>query len=200
MRAHRFGQAWHWVGRGRASAPLTGALFALAITAASAAPSAPTVVTASGTVTGVAASYAATPYAPAFTVKNFLGIPYAAPPVGALRWMPPQKPANWTTPLAATQYSNICPQGFSELTFGGGNEDCLYINVQAPTDAAPGSKLPVMFWLHGGGLQTGSGEEYDGASLVREGHVIFVDFNYRLGLLGFFSHPALAAESAGADI
>jgi len=128
-------------------------------------------------------------------INNFLGVPYATPPLASLRWKPPTAPTPWTTTLQTVAYSNFCPQGLSELSPGGGSEDCLYLNVQGPANATPGSNLPVMVWIHGGGLSTGSGQEYNAASLVQGGNVIVVTFNYRLGLLGFLGHPALAAES-----
>jgi para-nitrobenzyl esterase len=127
-------------------------------------------------------------------INDFLGIPYAAPPVGALRWVAPAAPAHWTNTLQATQYSAYCPQGFSEIGPGGGAEDCLYLNVQVPASANAQSNLPVMVWIHGGGLTTGSGQEYDGTGLINSGNVVFVSFNYRLGLLGFMALPALAQQ------
>ncbi len=127
-------------------------------------------------------------------ISNFLGIPYAQPPVGPLRWKAPVAPVAATSTLQTTAFGNFCPQGLSELSAGGGSEDCLYLNVQAPSAATASSNLPVMFWIHGGGLTTGSGQEYNGSSLVQTGNVIVVTFNYRLGLLGFLAHPALAAE------
>ena len=127
-------------------------------------------------------------------INNFLGVPYAQPPVGALRWTAPVAPKASGTTLQTVAYSNFCPQGLSELSAGGGAEDCLYLNVQGPSAATSSSNLPVMFWIHGGGLTTGSGQEYNGTNLVRTGNVIVVTFNYRLGILGFLGHPALAAE------
>jgi para-nitrobenzyl esterase len=127
-------------------------------------------------------------------INYFLGIPYAAPPVGSLRWVAPTAPAKWTTTMQTVAFGNFCPQGESQLSTGGGSEDCLYLNVEAPAAATPSSKLPVMVWIHGGGLTTGSGQEYNGTNLIQSGNVIFVSLNYRLGLLGFLAHPALAAE------
>ena len=127
-------------------------------------------------------------------VNTFLGIPYAAPPVGSLRWVAPQPSAPWSGTRQAVSYGAYCPQGFSEIGPGGGSEDCLYLNVQAPSIARPGSNLPVMVWIHGGSLTTGSGQEYDGTSLVHANGVVFVSLNYRLGLLGFLALPALAAQ------
>ena len=127
-------------------------------------------------------------------INDFLGIPYAATPVGALRWAAPTPPAPWTNTLQATAYSAYCPQGFSEIGPGGGAEDCLYLNVQKPASANSKSDLPVMVWIHGGGLSTGSGQEYDGTALINAGNVVYVSFNYRLGLLGFMGLPALAQQ------
>jgi len=125
------------------------------------------------------------------TVSTFLGIPYAAPPVGDLRWWPPQPVVPWTTPLDASQFGNICPQG------GNRNEDCLYLNVYVPTKAleSPGHHFPVMVWVHGGAFLEGAGSQYEPTRLVTMGDVIVVTINYRLGALGFLAHPALSAES-----
>ena len=131
-------------------------------------------------------------------VASFLGMPFAQPPVGALRWTDPQPASPWSGVRNATQYSAYCPQGFSEIGAGGGVEDCLYINVQKPANALPGANLPVMFWIYGGGLLTGSGLEYDGTSMVNTGNVIYVTFNYRLGYLGFLALSALTAENPNA--
>jgi para-nitrobenzyl esterase len=129
-----------------------------------------------------------------FGLNYFLGVPYAAPPVGALRWKPPAAPTPWKTTLQTVAFGNFCPQGLSELSPGGGNEDCLYLNVQTPSGITGASKLPVMVWIHGGGLTTGSGQEYNAESLIYTGNVVTVTFNYRLGVLGFLADPALAAE------
>jgi len=127
-------------------------------------------------------------------LNEFLGVPYAAPPVGALRWKRPTAPTPWTQTIQTTSFGHFCPQGLSELSPGGGDEDCLYLNVYAPSNVTPSSNLPVMVWIHGGGLTTGSGQEYDATSLVQTGNVVVVTLNYRLGVLGFLAHPALALE------
>ena len=132
-------------------------------------------------------------------INDFLGIPYAAPPVGPLRWAAPTPPAPWANTLQATQYSAYCPQGLSEIGAGGGSENCLYLNVQAPAAATGSSNLPVMVWIHGGGLSTGSGQEYDGTGLINSGNVVYVSFNYRLGLLGFMGNATLAAQDPHAS-
>jgi para-nitrobenzyl esterase len=130
----------------------------------------------------------------------FRGIPYAAPPVGELRWRPPQPPASWSGLRDATAFGPACPQTPNSPVMmvgpvGASSEDCLTLNVWMPANAAPGAKLPVMVWIHGGGFFTGSGSErqFDGEPYVARG-IVFVAINYRLGRLGFFAHPALDAE------
>ena len=131
-------------------------------------------------------------------IDSFKGIPYAAPPVGEGRWRAPRPPEAWSGTLDAGQVGAICIQPPSNGDNGVGplpmSEDCLTVNVWTPADYA-GEPLPVMVWIHGGGLNNGSGTAalYDGASLARRG-VVVVTLNYRLGRLGFFDHPALAAE------
>ena len=133
-------------------------------------------------------------------VRIFLGIPYAAPPVGPLRWRPPQAVAAWKQPLATQSYGARCMQAgqFADMIFHdpGASEDCLTLNVWAPRDPAPGAKLPVMVWIYGGGFAAGSTSErrQDGEAFAKRG-VILVTMNYRLNIFGFFAHPALAAES-----
>ena len=135
------------------------------------------------------------------TIKNgvraYLGIPYAAPPVGSLRWEPPQPPAPWKSTLPAVQFGNTCPQNNTLGVFAArsNTEDCLYLNVYASGDADDrGRKRPVMFWIHGGGLLDGESNDYDGSKLVRDGKTVVVTINYRLGALGFFAHPSLDKE------
>ena len=137
--------------------------------------------------------------------RSFLGIPYAAPPTGALRWKAPQLAAFWTVPRDALKFGNDCPQKVIGLfalpgeTPGAvkGNEDCLTLNVYTPTGATPQSKLSVMTWIHGGSFVAGSGSGYSGAELARKYGVIVVTLNYRLGALGWLSLPALSAEAGG---
>ncbi len=128
-------------------------------------------------------------------VNTFNGVPYAAPPVGSLRWVAPQPPASWTGVRQATAFGSQCPQPLSQFGHQGNDEDCLYLNVQTPANATPSSKLPVMVWIHGGAFITGEGWDYDGTALVNAGNAIIVTLNYRLGLLGFMANPALAAEN-----
>jgi para-nitrobenzyl esterase len=128
-------------------------------------------------------------------VSTFNGVPYAAPPVGALRWVAPQLPASWSGVRQATAFGSQCPQPLSQFGHAGTDEDCLYLNVQVPASATPSSNLPVMVWIHGGAFITGEGWDYDATALVQAGNVMVVTINYRLGLLGFMAHPALAAEN-----
>lgn len=129
----------------------------------------------------------------------FKGIPYAAPPIGELRWKPPQPVAAWQEPLRCTSFGPSCPQptqmGLPPLDVGETGEDCLYLNVWSPADS-PEERLPVMVWIHGGSFETGSGSMavYGGYDLAALG-VVVVTVNYRVGPLGFLAHPALSAES-----
>ena len=134
--------------------------------------------------------------------KAFLGLPYAAPPTGPLRWRSPKPPASWTGTRDATKYAGRCEQYhiWNDYIFqdAGPTEDCLYLNVYAPASAQPGSKLPVMFWIHGGGFVAGSGSEprYSNSGLVPKG-VVLVTINYRLGVFGFLTSEELAKEDDG---
>ncbi|HEY8614596.1 carboxylesterase/lipase family protein [Phenylobacterium sp.] len=146
--------------------------------AAAAAAAGPVVKTAQGAVRGAAAD----------GVAVFQGIPYAAPPVGDLRWRPPAAPAEWTVVRDATKPGANCTQ----------SEDCLFVNVTRPANAKAGAKLPVMVWIHGGAFVTGNsigafGAEHDGTEFAKQG-VITVSLNYRLGRAGWFAHPALTRE------
>lgn len=136
----------------------------------------------------------------------FLGIPFAAPPVGALRWKQPQAVAAWTGTRKTDAYAASCMQKSGIPVSAGGtagalSEDCLYLNVWTPRSGV-GGKRPVMVWIHGGALVYGSGNValYDGSAHARRGAVV-VTINYRMGALGFFSHPAIdgAAPSAPAN-
>jgi para-nitrobenzyl esterase len=128
----------------------------------------------------------------------YKGAPFAAPPVGDLRWRPPQPLKPWTGVRQAIAFAPGCIQGPSALVPGAGgvpfSEDCLYLNVWRPAEAK--GPLPVMVWVYGGGFASGSGgwDLFDGSALARHG-VMVVTFNYRLGALGFMAHPALTAES-----
>ncbi|MFD0318817.1 carboxylesterase/lipase family protein [Streptomyces flavalbus] len=150
----------------------------------------PTVTTHYGQVRGTADE----------TAASYLGIPYAAPPVGANRWKPPSPPRPWTGVRDATSPGNPCVQALTPTPWGNlagpgtPSEDCLYLNVYTPAKRSL-VKRPVMLWIHGGGYTVGSGTFYDGAELAARGDVVVVNFNYRLGAFGYLAHPDLAKES-----
>jgi para-nitrobenzyl esterase len=138
-------------------------------------------------------------------VRTFKGVPFAAPPVGPLRWKSPQPVASWSGVRKAVDFGPRCMQGnvFSDMKFydAGPSEDCLYLNLWMPEAAFDGRqpeqiKLPVMVWIYGGGFQAGATSEprQDGGVLSKRG-VLIVSMNYRLGIFGYFSHPELARES-----
>ncbi len=132
----------------------------------------------------------------------YRNVPYAAAPVGPLRWAPPQPAPRWSGVRDATKNGPSCPQPMNAdgtpNAFGGANgpvsEDCLQLNVFAPKAA---KQAPVMVWLHGGGHRVGAGWVYDGSNFARDG-VVVVTINYRLGALGYLAHPALARAARGA--
>ncbi|MBX6359265.1 MAG: carboxylesterase family protein [Acidobacterium ailaaui] len=132
-------------------------------------------------------------------VRVFKGIPYAAPPVGKLRWRPPQAAAKWHGTLDATNFGHHCmqPAVFQDMIFRdpGPSEDCLNLNVWTPTTDKH-AKLPVMVWIYGGGFYAGAASEarQDGENLAHRG-VVIVSMNYRLNIFGFLVHPELTAES-----
>lgn len=123
--------------------------------------------------------------------RTFQGIPYAAPPVGELRWRSPQPPQPWTEPRDATRPGSPCPQPVGGITGspGGGAEDCLFLNVTTPNSAGPDRCKPVMVWLHGTGDRSGS--DLDPQRVAIDGDVVFVTLNYRLGVFGNFGHAGL---------
>jgi len=129
------------------------------------------------------------------TTREFLGVPYAAPPVGNLRWQPPQPAASWPGVRAATSFAPHCPQSASPFGLASTSEDCLYLNVYTPPGGNPGHR-PVMVWIHGGALVTGESDDYNPAALVRRG-VVVVTINYRLGALGFLADSSLASRPGG---
>ncbi|NTJ11558.1 carboxylesterase/lipase family protein [Rhizobium lusitanum] len=168
------------------------AMFLLAVTiglwltvagvSAASSPDAPIVQTRSGIVRGAHAE----------GISKFLGIPYAKPPVGDLRWTNPSKPESWRGVRDATEFGKVCAQvkelgDFADASL---NEDCLYLNVFAPDNARD---RPVMFWIHGGAT-TGMSNSYDGSVLAKEQGVVVVTVNYRLGALGALVHPALDGQ------
>ncbi len=129
-------------------------------------------------------------------VTEFLGVPYAEPPVGGLRWQPPKDKAPWTGTRTATEFAPICALTTTLGVFSGppnNNEDCLYLNVFTP-DLDPSAKLPVVVWIHGGGNVDGETPGYDGSKLASLGKTVVVTMAYRLNLMGFLAHPALDNE------
>ena len=137
-------------------------------------------------------------------VWSFRGVPYAAPPVGARRWRPPARPLAWDGVREALRFGPVAPQGIGSLQALGGraephDEDCLLLNVWTPSLEEP--VRPVLVFVHGGSFVSGSGSSglYRGGMLASEGDVVVVTLNYRLGLLGFLSHPVLASEETWLD-
>lgn len=167
---------------------IVGLFAAAAVWTANAAAAQPVALTDNGPVVGVDSP----------TVHTFRGIPYAAPPVGALRWQPPQPHAAWSTALDASAFANHCPQPTSPFGLPTDTEDCLYLNVYSPNHQGFAldvrHRRPVMVWIHGGALFLGESDDYDPARLVAQ-DVVVVTINYRLGALGFLAHPALTSES-----
>ena len=169
-----------------------GSLFAMALAAlATAAASAEPVITApSGAVRGVTQD----------GLQVFKGIPYAAPPLGALRWKPPVAPAAWKGVRDALDFGPACYQpkpragSIYASPLKAMSEDCLSLNIWAPEKA---KKAPVLVWIHGGSLISGSSSEgmYDGAPMSKRSGLVVVSINYRLGVLGYMAHPELSAES-----
>jgi para-nitrobenzyl esterase len=128
-------------------------------------------------------------------MAEYLGVPYAAPPVGALRWQPPRPAAPWRGIREATSFAPHCPQPASPFGVASTSENCLYLNVYAPAGAR-NRDLPVMVWIHGGSLLVGESDGYNPAGLVHDG-VIVVTINYRIGALGFLADSALAKAPGG---
>ena len=132
---------------------------------------------------------------------QWLGIPYAEPPQGSLRWKAPRELTKQKEIVKALKFSDSCPQIPSiSLDRGGkgeytGSEDCLYLNVFTPKKLSSDKKLPVMFWIHGGGNTSGEAASYDFSKLANTHELVIVSINYRLGFLGWFYHPAFAATS-----
>src|ERR1700729_19858 len=164
------------------------ALATLFLAAAFATASAQTVVTDTGTFTGIPS-----PSDPA-AVDVFFGIRYAAAPEAAARWTPPQPPTPPTGTVLADLPGPACPQAGSTVPLPQ-SEDCLFLNVYVPLTATPHSKLPVFFWIHGGALVTGTGADYDPSVMVAENNIIVVTINYRLGALGWLVEPGLLART-----
>lgn len=150
--------------------------------------SAPTVSIKQGKLTGINR----------FGINEFLGVRYALPPTDAMRWRPPQLVPVGNKEVSALQFGNNCPQTASPFGAASLSEDCLFLNIYTPSDFNKSGEfgaLPVMVWIHGGGLRSGSGSSYNPTDLVKQGKVIVVTINYRLGALGFLAHPAFDNEN-----
>jgi para-nitrobenzyl esterase len=133
------------------------------------------------------------------SVDEWLGMPYAAPPVGALRWEPPRPAIPWQGVRSALTYGNRCPQLADTNGPRADTEDCLYLNVYAPAVIPAGKRLPVLFMIHGGRLVNGAGDQHDGSLIAQDEHVIVVSFNYRVGPFGFLALPGLTSSKDGAE-
>ncbi|MBP6116516.1 MAG: carboxylesterase family protein [Neisseriaceae bacterium] len=166
-----------------------GTLLYMTLTHASPLATTPVINTSQGPIQGIVQE----------SMQQYKGIPYAKPPLGAQRWQPPIAAEPWTSTRATTAFGPTCATKLDLAGFGptSNSEDCLYLNVYAPTATAEQGKRPVMVVIPGGGLIAGSGNEYNPQKLVEQG-LIVVSFNYRLGVFGYFSHPALNAEGHAA--
>jgi para-nitrobenzyl esterase len=173
---------------GATALALTATLFGVATADANPAHDrAPLVVTSGGVVRGVDGG----------AVDRFLGLPYAAPPVGALRWQPPAPAARWSGIRDGSAFAPHCAQNGGPFGVASTSEDCLYLNVFTPSGQANRLRRnPVLVWIHGGALVNGASDSYDPTQLVGNG-VVVVTINYRLGALGFLAHPALAGAPGG---
>jgi len=129
-------------------------------------------------------------------VDEFLGIPYATPPLAELRWRPPQPHEPWADTLDAVAFGNTCAQTLTLGVFAArsDHEDCLFLNVFAPADRSPDSGLPVMIWMHGGAILAGGSNDYDGSKLADDGNMIVVTINNRMNVFGFLALPGLDSE------
>jgi para-nitrobenzyl esterase len=150
------------------------------------------VATTTGTYQGLQ-NFQELPGDPATGVNVFLGIRYAQPPVGTLRWKPPQAPNPGQGSFLAAAPGHTCTQGRST-----DSEDCLFLNVYTPSNVNPRSRLPVFVWIHGGALVNGAGSDYDPSVMVADNNIIVVTINYRLGSLGFLAASVLAAQQPDA--
>ncbi len=150
------------------------------------------VVTTTGTYQGLK-NFQELPGDPVTGVNIFFGIRYAQPPVGTLRWQPPQAPNPGQGSIQAVTPGHTCVQGRST-----DSEDCLFLNVYTPSNATAKSKLPVFIWIHGGALVNGAGSDYDPSVMVADNNIIVVTINYRLGSLGFLAASVLSATAPNA--
>lgn len=169
----------------RRTALISSLLLAVFTSAGLAQTAAPIVSTSHGAVSGVLSQ----------SVRQYLGIPFAAPPVGNLRWQPPQPPVPWPGIRDGSVPSKRCAQPKTSFGAESLTEDCLYLNVHVPSDIGA-RRLPVMVWIHGGAFISGAAPDYDMRTLASKAQAVVVSVNYRLGPFGFFRTPELAAQSA----
>ncbi len=176
-------QTWHASGLALCS------LLAWAMPSSASANDAPIAHTAQGDVQGAQIA----------GVTQYRGIPYAKPPVGALRWVAPQAPEPWSGVRDASRFGPACPQGAEAIADNGPHsEDCLLINVHVPPGADKSSR-PVFLWVHGSGTVLGSGSYYDASKLALATDAVVVTFNYRLGALGWLWTSGMLAENKGSN-
>jgi carboxylesterase type B len=128
-------------------------------------------------------------------VDAFRGLPYAAPPIGERRFAPPAPANGWPGVRDATRYGDRCAQVENPNGPRSESEDCLYLNVYRPAGSRARARLPVLFWIHGGGLRSGAGDQHDGSLLASRERIVVVSINHRLGVFGFLGLPSLSAES-----
>jgi para-nitrobenzyl esterase len=131
--------------------------------------------------------------------RQWLGVPYAAPPIGRLRWRPPAPVKSWRGMRQATHFGSPCLQAKTQYDVAQGSENCLYLNVYAPGTHAGRARLPVMVWIHGGGFVNGSGNDFNGRFLAATARAIVVTINYRLGPFGWLALRSLQHGGASGD-
>lgn len=132
-------------------------------------------------------------------VEQFLGLPYAAPPVQQLRWAPPQKPKKWQGVRDASVLPTRCPQSQKGLATGVDHEDCLYLNLYRPAQKSKASRA-IYLYVHGGGAVAGSASDVDGSELAKQGDIIVITINYRLGALGFMNSELIAKDAVNSKV
>jgi len=131
--------------------------------------------------------------------RQWLGVPYAAPPIGRLRWRPPAPAASWRGARQATHFGSACLQSATQYDVAQGSENCLYLNIYAPGARAAEQRLPVMVWIHGGGFVNGSGNDFNGRFLAAHARAIVVTINYRLGPFGWLALKSLQHDGASGN-
>jgi para-nitrobenzyl esterase len=175
-----------WIAMGAASLAQLGCAYTAGGAADAGRSTATTVTTENGSVKGLAKGDA----------ELFLGLPFAAPPMGSLRWAAPERATSWQGVRDGTVPGPSCPQmGGSPVIGRTENEDCLYLNLYRPAATASGASLPVLVYVHGGANTVGGAVQIDGARMAAENRVVVVAINHRLGSLGFLNHPALAQQA-----